>query len=98
MILSVAPRISCEVVSMHADQARISNLQYYLFNDGQGIRTVAFLKAALTPARGAPVPNQFHPGFKPYAGRVNTCATPATSRMSPNVHPERGNRLVAMWH
>lgn len=96
MTLSAAPRISCEVIDTRADRARIFNLQRYSLNDGQGIRTVVFLKAALIPARGAPIPNQFHPGFRPCAGRVNACAAPAASRTSPNVRPERGNRLAAM--
>lgn len=96
MTLSAAPRISCEVIDTRADRARIFNLQRYSLNDGQGIRTVVFLKAALIPARGAPIPNQFHLGFRPCAGRANACAAPAASRTLPNVHPERGNRLAAM--
>ena len=91
MTLSAAPRISCEVIDTRADRARIFNLQRYPLNDGQGIR-----KAALIPARGAPIPNQFHPGFRPCAGRANACAAPAASRTSPNVRPVRGNRLAAM--
>lgn len=68
MTLSAAPRISCEVIDTRADRARIFNLQRYSLNDGQGIRTVVFLKAALIPVRGAPIPNQFHPDSDPAPG------------------------------
>ena len=44
MTLSAAPRISCEVMEMRADTARIFNIQRYSLNDGQGIRTVVFFK------------------------------------------------------
>lgn len=96
MTLSAAPRISCEVIDTRADRARIFNLQRYSLNDGQGIRTVVFFKGCPHTCRGAPIPNQFHPGFRPCAGRANACAAPAASRTSPNVRPVRGNRLAAM--
>ncbi|WP_434668315.1 [formate-C-acetyltransferase]-activating enzyme [Klebsiella sp. B345] len=44
MTLSVAPRISCEVMATRADRARIFNIQRYSLNDGRGIRTVVFFK------------------------------------------------------
>lgn len=57
MTLSTAPRISCEVLETRADRARIFNIQRYSLNDGLGIRTVVFLKAARTSVRGAPTRN-----------------------------------------
>jgi pyruvate formate lyase activating enzyme len=44
MILSAAPRISCDVIDTRADVARIFNIQRYSLNDGRGIRTVVFFK------------------------------------------------------
>lgn len=44
MTLSAAPRISCEVIDLRADMARIFNIQRYSLNDGRGIRTVVFFK------------------------------------------------------
>lgn len=45
MILFVGQRISCNVVETRRDDvARIFNIQRYLLNDGEGIRTVVFFK------------------------------------------------------
>lgn len=53
-----APRISCEVIDPRGeDVARIFNIQRYSLNDGQGIRTVVFLKVVRILARGAPTLN-----------------------------------------
>lgn len=96
MTLSAAPRISCEVIDTRADRARIFNLQRYSLNDGQGIRTVVFFKGCPHTCPWCANPESISPGFRPCAGRVNACAAPAASRTSPNVRPERGNRLAAM--
>lgn len=54
MTLFAAPRISCEVVGARDEEtARIFNIQRYSLNDGQGIRTVVFLRAVRIPVRGA---------------------------------------------
>lgn len=74
-----APRISCKNLETSADDvARIFNIQRYSLNDGQGIRTVVFLKAARIPVRGAPIQSLFRHASKRCGGRVNVCtARPA---------------------
>lgn len=53
MTSSAGQRISCNVVETRRDDvARIFNIQRYSLNDGEGIRTVVFLKAVRIFARG----------------------------------------------
>lgn len=53
MTSSAGQRISCNVVETRRnDVARIFNIQRYSLNDGEGIRTVVFLKAVRIFAHG----------------------------------------------
>lgn len=64
MISSAALHISCKVMTRRADTARIFNIQRYSLNDGQGIRTVIFLKVVHINARGVQILNRSHPRLK----------------------------------
>lgn len=96
MTLSTAPRINCDVIETRADRARIFNLQRYSLNDGQGIRTVVFLKVARTPVRGVPTRNPSPPKLKPCAGKAGVSTALAASRTSKSALPAHGSRLAAM--
>lgn len=92
-----APRISCEVVeSCDEEVARIFNIQRYSLNDGQGIRTVVFLKAARTPARGAPIRNRSRHELKRCDGKANACTVRRVCVMPTSVLPGRLSGLAAM--
>lgn len=96
MTLFAAPRISCEVMASRDEEvARIFNIQRYSLNDGQGIRTVVFLKAARIPARGAPIRNQSRHGLKRCDGKVNVCTVRHVCVMLMSVRPGRLSGLVA---
>lgn len=56
-----------------SNMARIFNIQRYSLNDGGGIRTVVFSKAARTPARGAQTLNLFLTKYTSYAAKPSAC-------------------------
>lgn len=92
-----APRISCEVIDPRGeDVARIFNIQRYSLNDGQGIRTVVFLKVVRIPARGAPTLNLSPHVLKQYGGRVNACTVHPVYVMLMSVPPVRLNVSVVI--
>jgi pyruvate formate lyase activating enzyme len=96
MTLSAVQRISCDVVETHPDVARIFNIQRYSLNDGRGIRTVVFLKAALTAVRGVPILNQFHPKLRRCVGRANVCIVPPACGMPMSARLARLSTPVGM--
>lgn len=90
MTLSAVQRISCDEVETRAEVARIFNIQRYSLNDGRGIRTVVFLKAALTAARGVLIRSRSHRKSRRCEERVNVftappvCGTPMNARQAPS--------------
>ncbi len=90
MTLFAAPRISCEVVGARDEEtARIFNIQRYSLNDGQGIRTVVFLRAVRIPVRGALIRNLSRRALKRCAGKINACVARRVCGMPTNVLPAR---------
>lgn len=96
MTLSAAQRISCDVVETRVDVARIFNIQRYSLNDGRGIRTVVFLKAALTAVRGARIRSRSPRKSRRCAGRVNACTVLPACGTLRSARPARSSTSGAM--
>ncbi len=74
MTSSAGQRISCNVVETRRDDvARIFNIQRYSLNDGEGIRTVVFLKAVRIFAHGVLIRSRSPAKSRRCAERRNVC-------------------------
>lgn len=94
-----APRINCEVIDPRGEEvARIFNIQRYSLNDGQGIRTVVFLKAVRIPALGVLTRNHSRHVLKRYGGRVSVCTVHPVCVMPTSVPLGHLNVLVVNYH
>ncbi|STI82587.1 formate acetyltransferase 2 [Escherichia coli] len=97
MTSSAGQRISCNVVETRRDDvARIFNIQRYSLNDGEGIRTVVFLKAVRIFARGVLIRSRSPAKSRRYAERRNVCTVRNVCVMRMNAPPVRLNGLVAI--
>lgn len=97
MTSSAGQRISCNVVEMRRDDvARIFNIQRYSLNDGEGIRTVVFLKAVRIFAHGVLIRSRSPAKSRRCAERRNVCTARNVCVMRMNAPPGRLNGLVAI--
>lgn len=97
MTLSAVQRISCNVVeTRREDVARIFNIQRYSLNDGEGIRTVVFLKAAHICARGVLIRSRSPAKSRRCVERRNVCIARNVYVMQMNVLPAHLSGLVVI--
>lgn len=97
MTSSAGQRISCNVVETRRnDVARIFNIQRYSLNDGEGIRTVVFLKAVRIFAHGVLIRSRSPAKSRRCAERRNVCTARNVCVMWMNVPPGHLNGLVAI--